>query len=305
MATQNDTDTSKPVTATQGGTSTATYAAGDTLYASATNTLSKLAAGTNGHIYTVSSGIPAWSALLTGTVAPGSEPIYTSAGTWAVNDAVKYTIYEDDMTVGGPTWGSVIWPWENTTSGAGAAAQPALGLDNHPGLVYVSTGTTTTGRGVINKGNVFQTGADFIRYESLIMFPDLATVAQDYWSVFGLSEMTASDITPTTGIYLEYRRSNSTNWRGCCTSGGSTTRTTGTDVAVSEDVWHYLVFEVNTAASSVTFYVDGTNIGSVTANIPSNPTYINMMIVKTAGSTARVAYMDYVKYYSEFGSDRG
>src|SRR5438876_10144568 len=42
-------------------TSISTYTTGDTLYASGTNTLSKLTIGTTGQIYTVSGGIPAWT----------------------------------------------------------------------------------------------------------------------------------------------------------------------------------------------------------------------------------------------------
>jgi hypothetical protein len=45
----------------RGGTSFGTYTTGDMLYASATNTLSKLAAGTNGYVLTMVSGVPAWA----------------------------------------------------------------------------------------------------------------------------------------------------------------------------------------------------------------------------------------------------
>ena len=45
-----------------GGTGFSTYATGDLIYASATNTLSKLAAGTNGYILTLSGGVPSWQA---------------------------------------------------------------------------------------------------------------------------------------------------------------------------------------------------------------------------------------------------
>lgn len=47
------------------GTSTSitTYTAGDTLYASAANTLSKLAKGTDGDIYQLASGVPSWVGL--------------------------------------------------------------------------------------------------------------------------------------------------------------------------------------------------------------------------------------------------
>jgi hypothetical protein len=45
-----------------GGTALTSYTTGDIIYASATNTLSKLAAGTNGHVLTLASGIPSWAA---------------------------------------------------------------------------------------------------------------------------------------------------------------------------------------------------------------------------------------------------
>jgi hypothetical protein len=46
--------------ATNGGTAQSTYTTGDTLYASATNTLSKLTVGSAGQVLTVSGGVPSW-----------------------------------------------------------------------------------------------------------------------------------------------------------------------------------------------------------------------------------------------------
>ena len=43
-----------------GGTGQTSYAKGDIVYASATNTLSKLTAGTDGQILTLASGVPSW-----------------------------------------------------------------------------------------------------------------------------------------------------------------------------------------------------------------------------------------------------
>lgn len=45
-----------------GGTNQSTYTTGDILYASATNTLSKLAIGSSGQVLTVSGGVPSWAA---------------------------------------------------------------------------------------------------------------------------------------------------------------------------------------------------------------------------------------------------
>ena len=44
----------------RGGTAQTAYTTGDILYASATNTLSKLGIGTNGYTLTIASGVPAW-----------------------------------------------------------------------------------------------------------------------------------------------------------------------------------------------------------------------------------------------------
>ena len=47
---------------TYGGTGITTYTAGDILYSSASNTLSKLPIGSSGQVLTVSAGLPAWAA---------------------------------------------------------------------------------------------------------------------------------------------------------------------------------------------------------------------------------------------------
>lgn len=53
---------STPVSATNGGTAQTTYATGDLLYASASNTLSKRSIGSTGDVLTVSGGVPTWTA---------------------------------------------------------------------------------------------------------------------------------------------------------------------------------------------------------------------------------------------------
>jgi hypothetical protein len=49
------------IAATKGGTGLTSYATGDIVYASASNTLSKLTAGTDGQILTLASGVPSWT----------------------------------------------------------------------------------------------------------------------------------------------------------------------------------------------------------------------------------------------------
>ena len=85
--------------ATKGGTGLTSYATGDILYASATNTLSKLTAGTDGYLLTLSSGVPTWAA------APISLPSQTG-------NSGKY------LTTDGSTasWATLVVPIETGTA---------------------------------------------------------------------------------------------------------------------------------------------------------------------------------------------
>ncbi len=65
---------------TFGGTGQTTYSTGDILYASAANTLSKLAATTDGFVLTLAAGVPSWTASVVGNVdsfSPdtGTDPV--------------------------------------------------------------------------------------------------------------------------------------------------------------------------------------------------------------------------------------
>ena len=76
-----------------GGTGFSTYATGDTLYASASNTLSKLPIGSAGQILSVVAGVPAW------TAAPASGASISNDTTTASN---LYPLFSN-ATTGAPT----------------------------------------------------------------------------------------------------------------------------------------------------------------------------------------------------------
>jgi hypothetical protein len=65
---------------TKGGTNQTSYATGDILYASGVNTLSKLAASTNGFTLALVNGVPAWQATTTLTTISGSLNLATQVG---------------------------------------------------------------------------------------------------------------------------------------------------------------------------------------------------------------------------------
>jgi hypothetical protein len=71
--------------ATYGGTGLSSYTTGDLIYASATNTLTKLAVGTNGYILTLAGGVPTWAAAASGMVYPGAGIPNSTGSAWGTS----------------------------------------------------------------------------------------------------------------------------------------------------------------------------------------------------------------------------
>jgi len=138
--------------ATSGGTSQSTYTTGDILYASASNTLSKLAIGTSGQVLTISGGVPAWGAAAAAgvtTISFGSTGLTPSTATsGAVTVAGTLAVAN-----GGTGVTSSTGSGNNVLSTSPTLVTPILGtptsitLTNATGLP-VSTGISGLGTGV-------------------------------------------------------------------------------------------------------------------------------------------------------------
>lgn len=75
-----------------GGTGQTTYTTGDILYASATNTLSKLSVGSNGQVLTVSSGVPSWAAASGGGGSGAGLGLFNTGITTSVGYTLTTTL---------------------------------------------------------------------------------------------------------------------------------------------------------------------------------------------------------------------
>jgi hypothetical protein len=134
----------------RGGTGQSSYATGDIIYASATNTLSKLAAGTNGYVLTLASGVPTWSAangtttnaLTIGTGLSGTSFNGSAAVTVAIDSTVATltgTQTLTNKTVTNPT----VTNYTETLQAVGTVgASNTLALTN--GTVLTATLTAST-----------------------------------------------------------------------------------------------------------------------------------------------------------------
>jgi len=102
---------STPVAATNGGTGLSTFTTGDIPYASASNTLAKLAIGSTNQVLTVASGIPSWA-----TASSGALVLVTRAAFSGV--ATTTTTFDNVFTTTYKNYQIVIEDIESTTNNA-------------------------------------------------------------------------------------------------------------------------------------------------------------------------------------------
>lgn len=130
-----------------GGTGITTYAAGDLLYASATNTLAKLAKGTDGQVLKLSGGVPTWGTdndtiytlpTATSTVLGGIKLGDSTAQTVAANSVTTTASRTYALQLNASSQAVVNVPWTDTTYTAGT------GLTLTTGAFSVNYGTTAT-----------------------------------------------------------------------------------------------------------------------------------------------------------------
>lgn len=183
--------------ATFGGTAQSTYTTGDTLYASASNTLSKRPIGTTGQVYTVSGGVPVWADITSvGTIATGTwqataiGALYGGTGqtSWATGDLLyasgtntlaKRTIGSTGQALvvsgGVPTWAAITsvgtiatGVWQGTAVGAvyGGTGQTTYTTGD---ILYASDATTLAKRaaGASNQILTMSSGVPTWAYPSI------------------------------------------------------------------------------------------------------------------------------------------
>lgn len=184
-----------------------------------TNFLStSLVAGT----YTVKAQYRETSTL--GTLALNTGVIFVQAqqgaGPYSANQASEII---EDWTAGAAA-GNTGWTAAQSGTGAASSIVSTNVEANRPGVVQLSTGTTATGRASLALGSLSTFfGGGINTTEMSVRIPTLSTVAQEYSLRLGYGDLvTGAD--HVDGIYFEYDRLQSVNWR--CKTANNSARTT-------------------------------------------------------------------------------
>jgi hypothetical protein len=173
------------------------------------------------------------------------------------------------------------------------------------GVIRCSTGTTTTGLGGFYGYQAMFHSDGTSTYETKIKLSQLSDGTDTYTVYIGLGDQGGNSTEHNYGVYFMYTSGVSANWVVKNAKAGTrTSMTTSTAVTTS---WTKLKFVVNAAGTSTEFFVNGSSVGSISSNIPSDYNFtpsFNTKIVKSAGTTSCHLDTDYLWYRQLFTSGR-
>jgi hypothetical protein len=145
-------------------------------------------------------------------------------------------------------------------------------------------------------------GGGVIVYEQSVRIPNLSDGSQTFSAQFGFSEPAYGATTGGNHHVKFIHDSTSGNWQTSIKNGGVMT-TTASSTAVSTG-WQKIRIVINADRTSVSFFVNGTELSSspmTGSNIPDNTDAMTFGwgITKSFGTTARTIDTDYVFVYQK------
>jgi len=222
----------------------------------------------------------------------------------------KYQVLESDFFNNGDEG------WMDSSGVSTGTFIPIPGEDGRNGIIRYGTFTSATGgagynniQSTVNGVMSIQPASGQIVFEAWVRLPTLSDATDTYKVWLGLTNVGfAVTGVPTDAIALTYTHSaNSGKWQGTCIEDSATTTADDAGTAVAAATWYRVGFVVNAAATSVSFYVNGTEIGTACAtNVPDagDDLTTNSFILKSAATGIRFMELDAVTYWLELTTAR-
>lgn len=179
---------------------------------------------------------------------------------------------------------------DKSTAGAGINS-----TEKANGVFFLNLGTTASTR--IYAGYNSQSGNNLSFGEHEVIFGKRINIAElsDGTNTFTayVGHIDVVTAAPGHGLFFRYTHSvNGGRWEYCSASGAGIVAA-DTGVAPTATVYQVLEIKVNRAATSATFYIDGTLVGTISTGIPTVGMISGANLIKTAGSAVgRGAYVD-------------
>jgi hypothetical protein len=183
---------------------------------------------------------------------------------------------------------------------------------NQQGVIAHLTGTLATNfAGYLYGGSSLFIGTGAISLETYVTIETLSTATDRFYTLFGYI-LGGNLANLTNGILFTYDEGGVANggtastFFRCATINASTRTFTTTSVPVVASQWYKLRIDINNAANSVGFYIDGNLVATHTTNIPATTTALTIgsYIVKTVGTGSRQMQTDYFMYDETFTNPR-
>ncbi len=259
----------------------------------------------------------AFSAVANPTL-PGVPLHYDGTSASYFNPLQETYLFDDFISGSNNPIGNTLW----TAAPAGTAAVITNGIvgtvaGNHPGVVQFNTGSTSTGSCFMRMGTNNNTqwpillGGGIISFVWVVMIPALSTAVDIFIVRCGLMDTNSAQAVPD-GVYFEYTDpggGSPTPFWSIATAAATVRTVTQTNVTVVAGTWYTLRADINAAASSIAYSINGVtaNVSPITTNIPTLAIGPCSFILKNGGSTgtnASLTNFDMFYLYSKFTSTR-
>lgn len=182
--------------------------------------------------------------------------------------------------------------WQGSSSGAGSgtsgSSQYGVNATEHAfGVFAVTAGTDATASSQIFRNSFLLGNGNEIRLRGRIAVGALSDGTNSFTTWWGFR-------TSTAGTFFRYTHTANGGRYECVTSTASTETISDSGVTVDTN-YHILEMVIAGDLSQVQFYIDGNLVATNTTNVPTNSDSLlwQLLITKTAGTSARSVYIDW------------
>lgn len=255
-----------PVNETKGGTNQSSFTSGDMLYASGSNTLSKLAIGSSNQILQSNGSIPVWTSV----AIPNSTQnlsIYEEFFSASANNGSSNSLYG--------------WTYNNVPTEAAPTSA-------HPGVVQISVTSNNTYMKLGDNHFVFGQGQTIIDW--VIKLGQTSNGTDRFVARVGMMDGTTGN--PSNGVLFSYVDNvNSGKWVIEKWNGGA--QSTANTNSTADTNWHRFRIIVSADAGTINYYIDGVEVtGSPLTTATTNFVTPRLSINTSLGSASKTISAD-------------